>query len=182
MDELVVGIVRTSFGIHGALKIESISGETGHLLKLERVRLRRIRSQSAAQRARLGRSPEENSIDEFRVTGARQHGSLVVLNLQGIESPEEARTWQGAEVVVERSAAAPKGPDEYYIADLVGCRLICDGREVATVRAVWESGAADMLEVTSTNGTFHVPFLSRFIGEVDTEARTIELIAPWVLE
>ncbi len=182
MDELVVGIVRTSFGIHGALKIESISGETEHLLELKRVRLRRVGKQPAAQRARQGRTAVQEEGEEFVVHDARQHGNLVVLNLDGIDTPEQARGWQGAEVVTERSAAAAKGPDEFYIADLVGCRLMCDGKQIATVEAVWESGAADMLEVSSEGKFYHIPFLSQFIGTVDIEAGTIELLTPWILE
>lgn len=182
MDELVVGMVRTSFGIHGGLKVESVSGETDHLLKLKAVRLRRVGNASTAQRARRGRIAETAQSDEFRVTGVRRHGNLVVMNLEGIETPEDAQAWCGAEVLADRSAAAPKAPDEFYIADLTGCSLISDGRIVGTVRSVWDSGAASMLEVASRDGVYHVPFLSRFIGEVDVESRTIELIADWIME
>ena len=190
MKQLVAATVRTSFGVKGELKLESISGEYEHLLKLESVVLRLPEGKAAGLASTARRKaavvPEQarhtSSGYEFGVEHARRHGSSVVMKLAGIETPEEARSWSGAELLVPRADAAQRADGEYYYADLVGCAVRSDGTPIGRVRSIWNNGSNDMLEVKTDDGIRVIPFRSEFVGAVDIEEGTIELIAPWVLE
>ncbi len=165
---LATGLIGGPHGIHGELKVRSCSGETEHFSQLTHVTLRKAGA------------PREL---EFEVEHVRTHGEKVLLKLVGIDTPEAARKLNGFEIWVERDRAAPCAEDEYYIADLVGLALVYQGREVATVRSVWDNGATAMLEVeTVANKTAVVPFQERFVGEVAPAEGRIELLTDWILE
>lgn len=188
MEQLVAGVVRSAFGVRGALKVESVSGESEHLLKLASVTLRRV---AGARRSGLASSVtrdapngnEHSGVQSFPVESSRRHGeTLLVMKLAGIESPEQVREWNGAELLVSRHEAAQCGENEYYIADLVGLTIVHDGESVGTVLSVWDNGASDMLEVKCARGVQMIPFRSPFIGGVSVEEGTIELLTGWILE
>lgn len=189
MRTLVAGLVRTTFGVHGALKIESVSGELEHLLTLDTVVLRMPESipgrlaagtlsDSGAGAGGHNRAQET----EFRVEEARPHSDLVVMKLAGIDSIEAATRLRGAELLVPRESAASRGDNEFYIADLVGCRVISNGTDIGAIVSVWDNGPDDMLEISTERGIRNIPFRSEFVGTVDIEGEFIELIAEWMLE
>lgn len=187
MRTLVAGLVRTTFGVHGALKIESVSGELEHLLTLDKVVLRM--PESIPGRLAAGTLPDSGAgahtlaqETEFRVEEARPHSDLVVMKLEGIDSIEAATRLRGAELLVPRESAASRGDNEFYIADLVGCRVISNGTDIGAIVSVWDNGPDDMLEISTERGIRNIPFRSEFVGTVDIEGELIELIAEWMLE
>jgi 16S rRNA processing protein RimM len=101
----------------------------------------------------------------------------------GYASPETARVLTGMEIVVPRSEAAPLKPNEWYVVDLVGLSLVREGEKLAEVRSIIEGGADPWLEALIIGGRVAlVPFRKEFVGEVDIEAGTIELLAPELLD
>lgn len=166
MEQIAVGVVRTSHGVRGHLKIKSLSGETDHLLGLSNVTLAK------------GENERQFQVEDVSVSGPD-----VLFKLGGVDSPEEARRFSSWEVRVPRELAARIGEGDYYIADLVRCRIVKDGRTLGSVKSVCEGAQADLLEIEDENGKLHfVPFMERFVGTVDLERREIELKAEWLLE
>ena len=167
MDNITIGVIRTSHGINGLLKVRSTSGETGHFARL---------------REAIFRKGEKERI--FPVEEVHAAGTEVLLKVKGIDTPEEAKLFAGWELMASRSHAAPLKPGEVYAADLLGCRLVRDGTELATVRSTIEGGASDLLEVelAESGRAVLVPFVDAWIGTVDIKARTIELREGWNLE
>lgn len=179
MDALAIAVLQAPYGLKGELKVRSLSGETGHIEALvgQAVGLR----QSVAGRA----APAAPS---RVVESCRTVEPHFLLKFKGVDSPEAARQFTGCEIVVDRSQASPCAAGEYYIGDLIGCAVVAAGRELGRVASVWENGTGDMLEVRLAEpaaggpATAQVPFREPFVGAVDTAARTIELLTPWVLD
>jgi 16S rRNA processing protein RimM len=166
MDYIAIGTVYGSHGVQGHLKVGSFSGEFDHFRQLTSVQLR-SRTESR----------------DFAITEVRVTGRNALVKLEGIDSPEAARGFSRWELWVPRAHACPLSEGEYYTADLHGCVLQCEGATVGTVVSVWDSGASDLLEIEKPDGSrIVVPFLEKFIGTVDTAARTIELLESWVIE
>jgi len=148
---LAVGVISSTHGIAGELKVKSYSGEHAHLLGLREALLRK--------------GDVERTVTFEWV---RRQDPGVIVKVEGLETPEKARALVGWEIWVARSSAAPLGSHEYYAADLCRCRLWFGEEEVGTVRSVWEGGPAQLLEVVGKAGrTFLVPFSDHFIGDVD---------------
>ena len=156
---LAVGRVQTSHGLNGTIKVKSLSGEIEHLLRLKSVHLG---------------SP--GALTLFQVENVRRAAGSVLLKLAGIESPENAAEYRGQLLWVERRFASALGKEEYYTADLEGCRLFQGSVLIGIVVAVPEGGGGDFLEVESAEGKrLIVPFSGHFVGRVDITERRIEL-------
>ena len=118
-------------GVEGYIRIHSLSGETAHLAALARVAVRRADGGEAA----------------LEIERVRENGAGFFIKFKGIDTPEDARKWSGAEILVSREEAAPLGSGEYYIEDLKGLSLCGeDGATLGVVGDVIEGGGASLLK------------------------------------
>jgi 16S rRNA processing protein RimM len=175
-DLLAIGRLGAPKGVRGDLKVHSYSGESAHFLKLKDVTLR-------------GGDPATGSVRELRLKVARVGGGSggsaegLTIAFEGYASPEAARALTGMDIIVPLAQAAALKPGEWYVDDLVGLALTSGGSRVATVRSILEGGNEPWLEAVLPEGRAAiVPFRKEFVGEVDIEGGTIELLAPELLE
>jgi len=165
-EKLAIGKLGSSFGLEGFIKVQSFSGEWGHFLNLEKLELRKG-----------GKSRS------FPVADVRKKGGQIQIRLEGIHSPESAREFTGWESYVSRDNAAPLEEGEFFHADLCACRLIYNNRNMGTVKSVVEGGNGELLEVEVIGtGIRYVPFMGEYIGQIDLDKGTIELLQDGVLE
>jgi len=158
--KLLSGKLGSSFGVHGGIKVKSLSGELAHLVKL------------AGQSVTLKREHEE----EFKVVKAELKGQIAVLYFEGINSPEEVKLLTGSELWLTRRQAAALANNEYYVADLIGLKVVFKGEVIAAVVAYSEA-AHILLELKLNNGRpAYLPFIAHFVGKVDLNGGTIELL------
>ncbi len=176
MDLLVTGFVRSSHGLDGFVKVESASGETSHIARLDSVYLRMAGSED---------------VREFEIESLEEIDRGLLIKFRGIDSPERAKALSGAELLVSRDMACPLSPGEAYVSDLCQCVLVYQGTVVGVITGVMEGGAGDLLEVTLSDGsepplgrgnTRYVPFRKEFVGAVDVKNKTVELMHRWILE
>jgi 16S rRNA processing protein RimM len=196
-SRFAAALVGAPFGITGRVKIQSLSGETEHLLALKTVVLRKDGRETSCE------------VEE---------SSLVPLTMKfaGIESPEAAKTLKGAEILVDRSRAAPLAEGEFYIEDLKGLKVFLretpeadknsdqindsprlEGRgmdppanqtnetakPVGEITGIMEGGGGFLAEITLPTGEKKlVPFRDEFFGGIDPEQGRAELIRGWILE
>jgi 16S rRNA processing protein RimM len=156
---LAVGVIASTHGVAGEVKVRSLSGEIRHLLELRSVLLRK-----------------GNTEQTVELQWVRRNDPGVIVKVAGWDSPEKARALIGSEIWVPRMAAAPLNAHEYYAADLCRCSLWLGEEEVGEVRSVWDGGPSQLLEIAGKEGkTWLVPFSEHFIGEVDIESGMIRL-------
>ena len=159
MERLAVGAVHSAHGTAGEVRVRSFSGETGHLLRLAEVALRR--------------GDEERTV---AIEAVRPASPDVLVKFAGIDDREAAQKLRGWELWVDRSRAAPLAAGEYYAADLCGCGLFVGDERVGAVTGVCDTGHAPLLEVRTGDGrTVMVPFTDHFVGGVDVAAGRVEL-------
>lgn len=163
---LIAAIIRAPHGVRGEFKISSTSGESRHLAKLETAVLRFRGLQK-----------------QIRIEGLRGKIPNLIMKIEGVDSPEAVKEIQGAQILIQRSEALPLADNEYYAADLEGLSLVYKGKELGSVKSVWDGPGGSNLELLLADGqTRHLPFHSEFIGEVDLAGRRLELLLDWVLE
>jgi 16S rRNA processing protein RimM len=181
-EQFVVGLVGAPFGLKGFVKVQSLSGEKDHILRLGSVTLRR------GENLRL-----------YEIEDGAEQNTGVILKFRGIDSPEAAKTLGGAELVTRREEAAPLSPDEYYVEDLRGIEVVAadsvgpadpmdpadrgPGEVLGHITNVVEGGGGDLIEMRLPDGTLRfVPFRREFFGEVSPEKGRAVLLTRWVLE
>ncbi len=168
-EKIAIGVIRTSHGVRGEVKVHSFSGETDHFLRLRRVELRS--------------SGGDRVVPDLAIESIKAHSNSLIVKFAEVETPEQARTYNGFLVYVDKKEAAKKRRDEYYAAELCGVRVVYGGDERGTVTSTWENGDVTMLDVETIDGrTVIVPFIKRFVGPVNVRARTMELFEDWILE
>ncbi len=170
--ELSIGYVTGSHGVRGELKVYSTSGEIEHFHKLKNVVLV---------------SPDGGQERQYQVTSVRGKPQAVIMAVQGIENPEDAKALRGWVIKVPRKFAASLQKNEYYVGDLVGCRLVYENgtavEQIGEITGVWDNGAVNMFDVSLTDGRqCVVPFQDQFIGRVDIKAGEIQLRVKWIIE
>lgn len=157
-------------GLKGLLKVYSFSGDYSHIESLKEV---------------LVAPDGEPAQGRFlRVSLAERGERSLDMAFSGYESPEKAKGLTGMLLYLPRELASPLGENEFYIHDLVGLRVLGGGLELGIVEAVLEGGADPLLEMrkTGTGARALIPFRREFVGEVDLKAKSLELLAGWLLE
>ncbi len=159
MDRLAIGLIKTSHGLKGNLKVKSLSGEVDHFFRIKRVYIRK-----------------KNRFIPFAVQSVKKLSSCILMKLEGIDTPEIARDYRGLEVWASRQDASPLKEGEYYLADIYNCRVYRGYKEIGRVKSVCEGSAADILEVESLSGkTIMIPMIDHFVGEIDVKEKRILL-------
>lgn len=167
MNEFFVsGKIGRPHGLEGYLTIHVYSGEYEHLIAFQELTL--IKGQQ---------------LSTLKIKNWAQKGSLLLVQFENFLVPEVAKRWTGWEIMLPRNKAAPLQHDEIYLADLIGCILTFEGNSLATIMGWYEGAQYPLLEVQKENGQKNlIPFHRYYLGKIDLEKRSVELLTPWILE
>jgi len=170
-EKFIIGLAGTPFGLNGFVKVRSLSNEIEHLLKLKSVLVRQ------------GEIERLLKIEESRPIVGQASGAFVLIRFAGINSPEEAKTLNGAELLAGREEAAPLLSGEFYVEDLKGLAVLADGETVGHITNIIEGGGGDLAEIMLCNGEVKfVPFRKEFISGITPEKGSVTLQNTWILE
>jgi 16S rRNA processing protein RimM len=115
---------------------------------------------------------------------------LYVVQLEGVTSRDEAEALRNWTLLVPAEDRPELEADEFYVADLVGLRVLLQdgGQEIGVVTDIYEAGN-DLLEVTLTATSeaaddpkkpprVMVPFVEEIVPVVDLEEGYIQINPP----
>lgn len=125
--------------------------------------------------SQVAATPGANGLKKIPVLSGQKHTRGVVVQLQGVQTPEAAQVLSGLEVWVPRAALPEPEEDSHYWADLVGLQVVeTTGNPLGVVAYLFATGANDVLVVQEPDGEERLlPFTREVIQTVDLEARTI---------
>jgi 16S rRNA processing protein RimM len=112
----------------------------------------------------------------------------VLMRFEGIESPEAAKTFNGAQLISGRDQAAPLEDGEFYIEDLKGLPVAGEnGETIGFISDIIEGGGGNLVEIElkQIHGSTErklVPFRKEFFSEISPEKGRIVLSNLWILE
>ena len=82
------------------------------------------------------------------VESCETYGQKVVLKLRGIDSATDAEPFVGLDILLPCKGLVDLPEGTYYIFELVGLRVFTrEGREIGTVRDVFETGGTPLLAI-----------------------------------
>lgn len=162
---ILIGAVTRAQGLKGALRVVPYLSEMEAYQDLERVVLQ-------------GEGLEE----ERALRACRVHGRFVIMELEGIDTREEAEALAGAYLYVDRGQLRELGADEYYKEDLIGAAVSTEeGRPLGEVAGFIDTGSNDVLVVRSEEEGAEehlIPLISSVVKKVDLKARVITVVSP----
>ena len=159
-DMLQVGVITQTHGIRGEVKVFPTTDDAARFKKLKKVTL-----DNGKERREL----EIASVKFFK--------NLVILKFKGIDNINDVEKYKKAPLYVTREDAVPLGENEYFIADLIGLKVISDeGEALGILDDVLQTGANDVYVVKCDNGEeILVPAIKDCVKNVDIEGNEITL-------
>ena len=159
-DFLKVGVITTTHGVRGEVKVYPTTDEPERFLELDHVLL-----------------DTGKEFWDLEIKNVRFFKNLVILKFKGIDNINDIEKYKGHDLWIPREEGQELDEDEYYIADLLGLRVILDdGSEFGTLKNVMETGANDVYIIdTNAHGEVLVPAIRECIQDIDLEKNTMTI-------
>ena len=159
---VLMGAILGAHGIKGEVKVKSFAAKPADI----------------AEYGPLTDTKHKRSF-ELSIVGAAK--GVLIGRIAGITDRNAAEALKGVELFVDRDRLpAPKDPEEYYLADLIGLAAF-DGKDakLGEIVSVDNYGAGDLLLVVPESGEgFVVPFAKAFVPVVDVKHGRVVLDLP----
>lgn len=153
-----VGVISSTHGVRGEVKVYPTTDDVKRFKKLKEAILDTGREQKLL---------EIETVKFFK--------QFVILKFKGIDSINDIEKYKGKSLLVDREHAVKLKKDEYFIADMIGMRVVTeDGQAFGTLKEVIETGANDVYIIdTKEHGEVLVPAIKQCILDVDIENSTM---------
>ena len=157
-DLLKVGVITTTHGVRGEVKVFPTTDEAERFLELEYVLL---------DTGRELRRLEISRVKFFK--------NLAILKFKDVDNINDIEKYKGCSLWIPREEGQELGENEYYIADLLGMNVILeDGTKFGTLKNVMETGANDVYVIESMeHGEVLLPAIHECILDVNLETNTM---------
>lgn len=156
---LQVGVISSTHGIRGEVKVFPTTDDPMRFKKLKKVLL-------DTGRERL----------ELEVQSVRFFKQFAIVKFKGIDNINDIERYKGKGLFVPREDAVPLGEDEYYIADLIGMEVFTEDGHFGVVRDVMETGANEVYIVESDeHGEVLIPAIRQCVLDVNVEEKKMKI-------
>jgi len=136
-EKLIVGKISGVYGVKGWVKVHSDTDPREGIAEYNPWYIKQGRHGNGDWR-------------EIRVEACRRHAKTVIAKLAGVDDRDTAMQLGAALIAIRPDQLPALGVDEYYWRDLIGLRVVnSEGVELGTVRRLLETGANDVLVVSS---------------------------------
>ena len=157
---LQVGVITSTHGIRGEVKVFPTTDDPARFKKLKKVILDMGKRQI-----------------EMEIQSVRFFKQFVIVKFKGIYNINDVEQYKGGALLVNREDAVRLEENEYYIADLIGMDVVLeDGSKFGTLKDVMETGANDVYVVEDAKGEeILLPAIRECILDVDVEKNVMTI-------
>lgn len=155
MENLLrVGVISSTHGVKGEVKVFPTTDDPARFKSLKKVMLDTGREHM-----------------DLEIQGVKFFKNMVILKFKGFDSIDEIEKYKGKDLLISRDQAVKLGPDENFIIDLIGLRVVTEGgAEFGTLTDVIKTGANDVYEVRTGEGKdVLLPAIKECVLGVDLE-------------
>ena len=153
-----VGIISSTHGVRGEVKVFPTTDDVKRFKKLKEVL--------------LDTGKETLTLE---IEGVKFFKQFVILKFKGYDNIDDIVKYRGKSLFVPRENAVKLQKDEYFIADLIGLKVVNeDGSFTGVLKDVMETGANDVYIVESQDGKeVLIPAIKDCILQVDFEKEQV---------
>ncbi|MBQ4521791.1 MAG: 16S rRNA processing protein RimM [Lachnospiraceae bacterium] len=159
-DLLKVGIITTTHGIRGEVKVFPTTDDMKRFKKLKHCVLQ-----------------HKKEMIDLEVESCKFFKNLVILKFKGIDNINDVMMYKDCELFVTREHAVKLKKDEYFICDMIGAKVVTEeGEDFGVLDEVLLTGANDVY-VVKREGKKEVllPAIKECILNVDLEEKVITI-------
>lgn len=161
MENLLrVGVISSTHGVKGEVKVYPTTDDVNRFKTLKKVILDTGREHM-----------------ELEIQSVKFFKNMAILKFKGYDSIDDIEKYKGKDLLVTRDQAVKLGPDENFIADLIGLTVVTeDGEEFGTLMDVIKTGANDVYEVKTKSGKeVLLPAIKECVLSVDLETGIVKV-------
>ena len=159
-DYLQVGVITSTHGIKGEVKVFPTTDDPGRFDYLKNVVLDTGKQQIPLE-----------------ISGVKYFKQFVIVKFKGIDNINDIEKYKSMPLYVSREDAVELEDDEYFMADLVGMQVVTeDETEFGVLKEVMETGANDVYIIdTKSYGEVLIPAIKECILDVDLENNRMKI-------
>ncbi|MCR5008096.1 MAG: ribosome maturation factor RimM [Oribacterium sp.] len=151
-EKLRVGTIVTTHGLKGEVKVYPTTDEPERFYDLKKVW--------------LDRSGKMENMIRLEVENVRFSKNLALVKFKEYDSIDDVMAIRKGELYVDRADAIPLAEGEYFVGDIIGCRVLDENdAELGTVKEFIETGAHDVMLVKTEGKDLMIPYCDPFIIE-----------------
>lgn len=161
MEELFrVGIITSAHGLRGEVKVYPTTDDRQRFRDLDRVLM-----------------DNGQGLVTLNIESVRFHKNMVLLKFKEFHDISEAEKYKGKDLLITRSQTVELGPDENFIADLIGLKIVTDeGEDFGILKDVLKTGANDVYVIAGNDGKEYLfPVIKQCILDINLESREIKV-------
>lgn len=162
-DKLRVGVIASTHGIRGEVKVFPTTDDKARFRELDSVLL-----------------DTGTELKQLEIENVKFFKQFVILKFRGLDDIGEVEKYRRHELFVPRSAGTPLAAGEYYYADLLDLAVVTEtGRRLGVIRDILETGANDVYIVRGDDGgEILLPAIKDCIKNVDLAAGIMTVHLP----
>lgn len=158
-DVFQVGVISTTHGIAGEVKVFPTTDDMNRFKKLKEVILD------------TGKETQLLHIQQVRF-----FKNMVIVKFKEFRSINDVERLRGKSLYVTRENAVKLQKDEYFIADMIGIQVVSDeGEDLGILQDVMQTGANDVYVVEKDGEELLIPAIKDCILSVNVEEGKMEV-------
>ena len=168
VEFLRVGTISSTHGIRGEVKVFPTTDDVKRFKKLKHCFL-----DTGKERIPL----EVESVKFFK--------QFAILKFKDYDNINDVEKYKGKDLLVDRANAVKLQKDEYFIADLIGLKVVTDeGNDFGTLKDVLQTGANDVYVIDGTDGKEYLfPVIRECVLDISLEKGIVTVhIMPGLLD
>lgn len=173
-DMLRVGVVASTHGVHGEVKVFPTTDDVKRFSRLKKVYA------DYASKGMTGTGKHEAI--ELEVVGVKYFKQFAIVKFKGMDNMNDVEKYKGMDLYVSREDAIPLEEGEYYIADLIGLTVLNEDKndeEIGILKDVLQTGANDVY-IVNTNKNYGskellIPVINECVKDIDIENQLIKV-------
>ena len=166
-----------AWGVKGWIKVQSFAAHSKALLSTSRWLVRPPEGGGGAQPGIAGKKFPA----QLRISESREHGGVIVANVDGVLDRTQAEALRGAKLFLARAHFPPTKAGEYYWVDLIGLSVVNrQGEVMGTVTGLIDTGPHSVLRLAPSESESKaedeerlIPFVAAYVDDVDLTGRRI---------
>lgn len=157
-DTLRVGVISSTHGVRGEVKVFQTTDEPEYFKNWKTVILDTGREQMT-----------------LTIEGVKFFKNMVILKFKEFNDISEIEKYKGKDLLILREQARELEPDENFIVDLIGLKVVTDeGVEFGTMKDVILTGANDVYVIEGADGKEYLfPAIKQCVLDVNLETQTM---------
>jgi 16S rRNA processing protein RimM len=156
-DYFRVGVIANTHGIKGEVKVYPTTEEPKRFQGMKEIWL-----DTGKEKLKL------------EIVSVRFFKNLVILKFKGYDSINDIEKYKSCDLLVTRENAIPLEEGEYYIADIIGARVVTDlGEEFGTIQDVLVTGANDVYVVRHQDKEVLLPVIPDCVLSRDMDEKLV---------